>query len=82
MKVERMTVCIGAELLGVNIADAIDSDDLFGEIKSLLLKHRVLFLRDQDITRAQHVAFASRFGDLEAHPVAGSDPDHPGLVRV
>ena len=42
----------------------------------------MLFFRDQDITRAEHVAFARRFGELEDHPVAGSDPDHPGLVRI
>ena len=24
----------------------------------------------------------ARFGELEDHPVAGSDPDHPGLVRI
>jgi taurine dioxygenase len=28
------------------------------------------------------VAFARRFGELEDHPVAGSDPEHPGLVRI
>ena len=42
----------------------------------------MLFFRDQDITRAEHVAFARHFGELEDHPVAGSDPDHPGLVRI
>ena len=42
----------------------------------------MLFFRDQDITRAEHVAFARHFGDLEDHPVAGSDPDNPGLVRI
>ena len=42
----------------------------------------MLFFRDQDITRAEHVAFARHFGDLEDHPVAGSDPEHPGLVRI
>ena len=57
-------------------------DGLFAEIRALLLQHRVLFLRDQDISRAEHVAFARRFGELEDHPVAGSDPDHPGLVRI
>jgi taurine dioxygenase len=82
MKVERLTVCIGAELSGVSLAEAAVNDDLFGELKSLLLKHRVLFLRDQQITRAEHVAFARRFGELETHPVAGSDPDHPGLVQI
>ena len=51
-------------------------------MKGLLLQHKVLFLRDQTMSRTEHVAFASRFGALEDHPVAGSDPDHPGLVRI
>ncbi len=82
MKIERLTQHIGAELVGVNLAEAVRNDDLFGEIKAALLDHKVLFLRDQDISRADHVAFAQRFGQLEDHPVAGSDPDHPGLVRI
>ena len=82
MKVEQLTCAIGAELTGVNLADATRDDGLFAQIKAALLKHKVLFLRDQDISRADHVAFARRFGELEDHPVAGSDPDHPGLVRI
>lgn len=82
MKIEQLTCAIGAELTGVNLADAAHDDGLFTEIKAALLKHRVLFLRKQDIARADHVAFARRFGELEDHPVAGSDPEHPGLVRI
>ncbi|WP_233886901.1 TauD/TfdA dioxygenase family protein [Paraburkholderia flagellata] len=82
MKVEQLTYAIGAELTGVNLADAVHDDALFAEIRAALLKHRVLFLRDQNITRTEHVAFARRFGELEDHPVAGSDPEHPGLVRI
>ncbi|KWO62354.1 TauD/TfdA dioxygenase family protein [Burkholderia territorii] len=82
MRVEPLTCAIGAELLDVNLADAVHDDGLFAEIRAQLLRHRVLFLRDQDITRAEHVAFARRFGELEDHPVAGSDPEHPGLVRI
>ena len=82
IRVAPLTCAIGAELHGVRLGDAARSDALFAEIRVLLLKHKVLFLRDQDMTRAEHVAFARRFGDLEDHPVAGSDPDHPGLVRI
>ena len=82
MRVERLTQHIGAELVGVNLAEAVHNDDLFGEIRAALLSHKVLFLRDQDISRADHVAFAERFGPLEDHPVAGSDPENPGLVRI
>ncbi|RJG08953.1 taurine dioxygenase [Pseudomonas cavernicola] len=82
MQVEQLTCTIGAELIGVNLADAIDDDGLFAEIRQQLLKHRVLFLRDQDISHAEHVAFARRFGELEDHPVVGSHPEHPGLVQI
>ncbi|MGH3382501.1 MAG: TauD/TfdA dioxygenase family protein [Actinoallomurus sp.] len=82
VKAEPLTCSIGAELSGLHLGEAARDDDLFAEIKALLLQHKVLFLHDQDITRAEHVAFASRFGALEDHPVAGSDPEHPGLVRI
>jgi alpha-ketoglutarate-dependent taurine dioxygenase len=82
IQVDPMTCTLGAELRDVSLGDASRSTVLFAEIKALLLKYKVLFLRDQDITRAEHVAFARRFGELEDHPVVGSDPDHPGLVRI
>ena len=82
IEVHPLTVHIGAELRNVSLADAAHDADVFAEIKALLLRYKVLFLRDQDISRADHVAFAERFGPLEDHPVAGSDPDHPGLVRI
>ncbi|AXM94521.1 TauD/TfdA dioxygenase family protein [Pseudomonas plecoglossicida] len=82
MQVEQLTCTLGAELVGVRLADAIHDDGLFAEIRQQLLKHRVLFLRDQDISHAEHVAFARRFGELEDHPVVGSHPDYPGLVQI
>ena len=82
MKVHKMTCTIGAEVSGIHLGDAARSKDLAEEIKGLLLQHKVLFFRDQDITRAEHVGFARHFGELEDHPVAGSDPDHPGLVQI
>ncbi|MFH8734447.1 MULTISPECIES: TauD/TfdA dioxygenase family protein [unclassified Streptomyces] len=82
IQVELLTCTIGAELHGVQLGDAVHDDALFAKIKELLLRHKVLFLRDQDMSRDEHVAFASRLGPLEDHPVLGSDPDHPGLVRI
>ena len=81
-RVEPLTCAIGAEVSNVNLGVASRDSDLMAEIRALLLKHKVLFFRDQNISRAEHVAFASYFGELEDHPVAGSDPDHPGLVRI
>ncbi|MDM0073756.1 TauD/TfdA family dioxygenase [Variovorax sp. J2P1-59] len=82
LHVEPLTCTIGAEIGNVDLGAASRDPALVGEIRRLLLKHRVLFFRDQEITRAEHVAFARHFGELEDHPVAGSDPDYPGLVRI
>ena len=69
IKVEQLTCAIGAQLHNVNLGDASRDDALFTEIRALLVQHKVLFLRDQDITRAEHVAFARRFGcDLSRLP--------------
>jgi taurine dioxygenase len=82
IRVEPLTCAIGAEVFNVNLGIAARTPELMVEIRALLLRHRVLFFRDQDITRDEHVEFARYFGELEDHPVAGSDPEHPGLVRI
>jgi taurine dioxygenase len=82
MRIEKLTTHIGAEVTGIDLADAVRDDDLFASLKAALLEHKVLFLRGQAIGRGDHVAFAERFGALEPHPALGTDPDHPGLVRI
>ena len=58
---------IGAEVDGVDLAAPLD-DELQAELHRALLEWKVLFFRDQDITREQHRAFAARWGELEQHP--------------
>jgi taurine dioxygenase len=82
IEVLPLTCSIGAEVRNVHLGDASRSPAQMADLRALLLEHRVLFFRDQDISRAEHVAFARHFGELEDHPVAGSDPEHPGLVRI
>jgi taurine dioxygenase len=82
IEVRPLTCTIGAELGNVDLGAASRDPDLVAQIRALLLKHRVLFFRRQEITRAEHVAFARHFGELEDHPVVSSDPDNPGLVRI
>ncbi|MDR7169738.1 taurine dioxygenase [Nocardia kruczakiae] len=80
--VRPLTCTIGAELFDLDLAEVARDDTLFAALKALLLEHKVLFFRNQNISRAEHVALAQRFGPLEDHPVLGSDPEHPGLVRI
>lgn len=82
VRAEPLTCSIGAEVIGVDLGEASRDAGLVAGIRALLLRHKVLFFRDQRFSRAEHVAFARHFGELETHPVAGSDPQHPGLVRI
>ena len=82
VRAETLTCAIGAQVFGLQLAEASRSEVKFELAKALLLRYKVLFFRGQQLTRAEHVAFASRFGPLEDHPVAGSDPDHSGLVQI
>lgn len=80
-RVERLTCTIGAELFDVNLGEVSRDEAQFAELRALLLEHKVLFFRDQDLTPAEHVALAERFGPLEDHPILSS-PENPGLVRI
>jgi alpha-ketoglutarate-dependent sulfate ester dioxygenase len=58
---------IGAEISGVDLREPI-TDSIRDEIKRTLLKYKVVFFRDQELTADQHAAFAARFGKLYTHP--------------
>ena len=59
----RLSPAIGAVLHGVDLSEPMD-DALVAEIRKALLRYKVIFFRDQDITREQHIAFARKFGEL------------------
>lgn len=79
LRAEPMTGCIGAEISGIDLAITPDKDETRA-LRDLLLRHRVIVFRDQDITAAQQVALARMFGDLEVHPVFKHHEDHDELV--
>ena len=68
MKIVKAAGALGAFVDGVNVADAIESTELFDAIHAALLEHQVLFLREQHITPVELRAFAVRFGPIEPHP--------------
>ncbi|WP_271461212.1 taurine dioxygenase [Pantoea leporis] len=59
---------IGAQVSDVDFSRPL-SDAQFEQLYHGLLRHQVLFLRNQVITPEQQRALAIRFGDLHIHPV-------------
>ena len=80
-EVRPMTPAIGAELLGIDLSQPLD-EAVIADIRQALLRYKVIFFRDQTITRAQHIAFARHFGDLEIHPATPKDQEDPEVLRI
>jgi len=70
---ERLTITalgpyIGAEVSNLDLARPL-SDGQFEQLYHALIRHQVLFFRQQPLTPVQQRALAARFGDLHIHPV-------------
>ncbi len=59
---------IGAQISGADLTRPL-SDNQFEQVYHAVLRHQVVFLRDQAITPQQQRALAQRFGELHIHPV-------------
>lgn len=81
IELKRISPAIGVEVSGLDLRQPLN-DEQTQELRQALVAHKVLVFRDQNITPAQHVAFARRFGDLEHHPVLPQHPEHPELVLL
>jgi taurine dioxygenase len=75
-----MTPSIGAELLECDL-NKFDAT-MIAEIRAALLKYRVVFFREQDLSREAHIEFAAQFGDLEIHPATPKDQENPEVLRI
>ena len=66
-EVEPIGPTIGAELHGIDLSKPLDRDT-FAFLEEALIDRKVIYVRNQTMTPAQHVAIGRLFGDLEVHP--------------
>lgn len=71
--------CLGAEVQGLDLREPLDAE-VAAELERALVEYKVLFFRDQDISKAQHADFARHFGELEVHPFI-EQGETPEIVR-
>lgn len=82
MQVEPLTMRIGAVIHGVDLSTEF-GDDVIAKIRSALLRHRVVFFRDQHIEAEHQLAFAARFGDITAgHPTLSGETGQPAILEL
>ena len=66
-EIEPIGPTIGAKIRGLDLSKTIDKETLV-QLEDALVKHKIIYLRDQNINTAQQVTFGRMFGDLEVHP--------------
>ncbi|MDG1943201.1 MAG: taurine dioxygenase [Halioglobus sp.] len=77
--IKPIASALGAELYGVDLCTDLSST-VYREIRRLLVKHQVIFFRDQNISPAQHKALAESFGPLQVHPAYNTLEGYPEIT--
>lgn len=72
---------LGAEVAGLVVRDPVDAETA-AALRGLLLRHKVLFCRDLDLSHEQHLALGRVWGELEGHPVVAHVPGHPEILDI
>jgi taurine dioxygenase len=78
-KVQPLACALGAELSGVDLTTEL-LPEVLSELRRLLVEYEVLFLRDQDVSPAQHRALAASFGPLQTHPAYATVDGFPEIT--
>jgi taurine dioxygenase len=81
IEVQPIAGALGAELVGVDVAGPLD-DAAVAQIRAAVVRHGVVVLREQKLSREQQLAFARRLGRPEVHPIANGMQEHPEIIRV
>lgn len=79
--VEPVTPRIGAIISGVQLNGDLGNQQ-FQEIHDALMRHEVIFFRDQHMTLEQHKAFGALFGQLDVHPGSPGPEGHPEILVI
>ena len=80
MDIKLLSGALGAEISGIDLKDT--SIKNFKKINKLLLEHKVIFFRNQNITAEEQLALGKHFGPLEKHVYVKGRDEYPEIVRI
>lgn len=70
---------LGAEIHNIDLTGDI-TQEMYTELRRLLVEHEVIFFRDQDISHARHKQLAESFGPLQTHPAYSTAEGYPEIT--
>ncbi|WP_248765707.1 taurine dioxygenase [Pseudomonas protegens] len=79
LTITPLSFALGAQITGIDISQPLSIEHR-DAIEQALLKHQVLFFRNQPVTPQQQARFAACFGDLHIHPIYPNVPEQPEIL--
>ena len=80
MEINLLSGALGAEIKGICLKNT--SKENWEKINSLMLEHKVVFFRDQDISSDEQMELAKHFGPLEKHVYVKARKNYPEILRI
>ena len=81
MQTRKIAGALGAELSGIYLAAGLSTAQA-AEVRRALLEHQVIFMRDQDLTPQQFLAFAQAMGEPVEYPFVKGIEGFPHIIEV
>ena len=80
MEIKLLSGALGAEIEGINLKEVNLGN--FKTVNDLLLEHKVIFFRNQDITPIEQIELAKLFGPVEEHAYVKGLEGYPQITRL
>ena len=80
MEINLISGALGAEVKGIDLKDSTSEN--WDKINQLMLEHKVLFFREQEISSQEQIDLAKKFGPLEMHAYVKGLPEYPEIIRI
>jgi len=81
ISVHPLAGALGAEVRGIDLARGLD-DETTAALRRIWLEYGVVFFRDQELSSAEFLAVARRFGTVIEYPFLRGLPDYPEIIPV
>jgi alpha-ketoglutarate-dependent taurine dioxygenase len=81
LSIEPCGPVLGAEIAGLRVQGGVAPAQAQA-LRGLLLRYKVLFFRDLDLSHEDHLALGRVWGELEGHPVLAHVPGHPEILDI
>jgi len=80
IEVRPIAAAMGAEIAGIDLRDLGES--AFAELSDALWRHKMVFVRNQPLTHAEHEAFSRRLGPFGTDAYTRGVDGHPDVQPV